>query len=101
MMTYVNCLPPGRPDRELVAYSNDYVLWMMDADGNNKRQVAPGKARDLDWSPDGQQIVIERQANPHASGYDFDLWLVNADGANLRRLTDVPSMNVLGAELVA
>ena len=82
------------PDGRQIAYLNDYVLWMMEANGSNKHQVAPDEARDLDWSPDGQQIVIERQANPHAPGYDFDLWLVNADGSNLRRLTDIPSMNV-------
>jgi len=83
-----NLFATWSPDGSQIAYMNDYELWIMNADGNNKRQLTDGEARDLDWSPDGATIAIESQEVP-AGGVDYDLWQVRADGSGKQRLTQL------------
>jgi Tol biopolymer transport system component len=69
------------PDGKKIAYSDVYVVEVMNADGTGLRQVVGGDVlRGLDtsfaWSPDGGEIAI---LNAPAA-----LYVVHADGANLR-----------------
>jgi TolB protein len=69
-----------RPDR--------LEIWVMDADGSNKRQVTRnGKANFAPfWHPDGERIIFA--SNHHdPRGRNFDLFLVRADGSGLERVT--------------
>ncbi len=63
-------------------------LWVMNADGSNKRQVTlNGKANFAPYFfPDGKQIIFaSNQHDPR--GRDFDLYRVNVDGSGLERIT--------------
>ena len=68
---------------------NDYVLWMMNADGSNKHQLVPGEARDMDWSHDGKQIVFESLTG-RTPDMEYDLWMINADGTGKKQIADQP-----------
>jgi eukaryotic-like serine/threonine-protein kinase len=68
-------LASGRPD-----------IWVMDADGGNKKQVTVDLASNnygLSVSPDGRHIVFvsDRAGKPN-------VWRVDADGGNAKQLTD-------------
>jgi Tol biopolymer transport system component len=63
-------------------------LWVMDADGGNKRKVmeAPGADFAPFFHPDGQRIIFS--SNLHdPTGRDFDLYMVGLDGQGLERVT--------------
>jgi len=63
-------------------------LWIMDADGKNKRQIT-----DLDvaafapyFHPSGRKVIFSTN-HPDAKGREFDLYMVDLDGSNLERIT--------------
>jgi Tol biopolymer transport system component len=63
-------------------------LWVMDADGSNRRQITQlGGANFAPFfHPDGQRIIFSsNHTNPR--GRNFDLYLVNLDGSGLERVT--------------
>lgn len=68
-------------------------IWVMDADGGNRRNLTSHLAadRDPDWSPDGRQIVFSSDRN---RDWEFELWgrseiyVMNTDGTNLINLTN-------------
>jgi Tol biopolymer transport system component len=63
-------------------------IWIMDADGSNKRKVldAPGADFAPFFHPDGQRIIFSsNQAEP--TGRNFDLYMVALDGTVLERIT--------------
>jgi Tol biopolymer transport system component len=63
-------------------------IWMMNADGSNKRQVTHnGKANFAPYFfPDGKRIIFaSNMADP--KGRDFDLYKINVDGSGLERIT--------------
>ena len=63
-------------------------LWIMDADGGNRRQVtASGGASFAPFfHPDGRRIIFA--SNLHdPRGRDFDLYMVGIDGTGLERIT--------------
>ncbi len=73
----------------------DRVLYVVDADGGNLRQLVPGelRANDARWSPDGSLIVftsaIEALAAPGIDNWQEynDIYAVRPDGTGLQRLT--------------
>ena len=74
------------PDGSTIAFTSqrdgDVSVWLMDADGRNKRKLVQG--REPAWSPDGKKIAF-------VSGrYDDndEIYLVNADGTDRQRLTN-------------
>jgi Tol biopolymer transport system component/DNA-binding winged helix-turn-helix (wHTH) protein len=76
------------PDGRLVYGSNaggDLDVWVMDADGRNRRQLTTTAQPDVkpSVSPDGRRIVFVswRTGTSH-------LWRMDADGSNLLQLTD-------------
>jgi TolB protein len=63
-------------------------IWVMDADGGNKRQVTSLGAASFApfFHPSGEKIVFSSnhgQENPR----EFDLWMVDLDGSHLERIT--------------
>ncbi len=67
---------------------NNFEIWVMNADGTNKRQVTKlGKASFAPYFlPDGKRIIFASNVND-PKGRDFDLYLINADGTGLERIT--------------
>ncbi len=89
-------VPAWSPDCSRIAFArfdleNDRSdVWVMDADGNNRRQVTTGSGYDtgIDWSPDGNMLAIMSDR-----GGDAEIVLVNVhdgsvDGYAERQLTD-------------
>jgi hypothetical protein len=76
---------PG--DNGQIAFTRDGDIWAVNPDGTGEHRITTGPHVDSspDWSPDGQEIVFERQslppAQPEAHGYR-----VRVDGTDLRWL---------------
>jgi TolB protein len=71
-------------------------IWVMDADGKNKRQVThlPGAAFAPIFTPDGKALVFaSNHHDNNGKGRSFDLFKVNLDGTGLERLTFTGTFN--------
>ncbi|MGB0033995.1 MAG: hypothetical protein WBP79_00800 [Candidatus Acidiferrales bacterium] len=70
-------------------------IWVMDADGGNKRQVTRNGAANFApyWHPDGKRIIFASNLNDPKSGRDFDLYIINEDGTGLDRITYYPDFD--------
>jgi TolB protein len=69
-------------------------IWVMNADGSNKRQVTHLNAASFApyFFPDGKRIIFaSNYADP--KGRDFDLYKVNVDGTGLERITYNPTFD--------
>ncbi|MDT8342245.1 MAG: hypothetical protein RQ751_12095 [Longimicrobiales bacterium] len=63
-------------------------IWVMDADGSNKRQVTDNGAANFGpfWHPDGERIIWSSNlADP--TGREFDLYMIREDGTGQERIT--------------
>jgi Tol biopolymer transport system component len=63
-------------------------LFVMDADGSNRRQVTKNGAANFCpyFHPDGRRIIFaSNMEDPH--GHNFELYLINDDGTGLERVT--------------
>jgi TolB protein len=69
-------------------------IWIMDADGSNKRQVTNlGCASFAPFlHPDGKRIVFSSNYGD-AKGREFDIWMINVDGTGLERITKTPEFD--------
>jgi len=67
---------------------NTFEIWMMNADGTNKRQITKlGAASFAPYLfPDGRRIIFSSNVNDPKKR-NFDLYAINADGTNLERIT--------------
>jgi TolB protein len=86
--------PTWSPDGQWIAWSplneNDFELWVMRADGTDKRKLADGGSFPA-WSPNSERIVFSKPAQ----GSDLTaLWTIHRDGTDLQQITD-PSRNPL------
>jgi Tol biopolymer transport system component len=63
-------------------------IWVMDADGSNKRRVTDNGAANFGpaWHPDGRRIVYASNAAEPKSG-NFELYLVDAETKATERVT--------------
>jgi Tol biopolymer transport system component len=82
-------------------------IFVMDADGSNKRQLTDNGAANFApyFFPDGMRIIFV--SNMHeAGGRNFDLYMINIDGTGLERVTyheefdGFPMFNSDGSKLV-
>ena len=82
------------------AMANDYIiavpldLWVMNADGSNKRRLTKNGATNWapSWHPDGKRIIFSSNMDDWREdikkfGHNFELYLINEDGTGLERIT--------------
>jgi Tol biopolymer transport system component len=70
------------------------AIWVMDADGSNKRQITDEVAADFApfFHPGGEQIIFS--SNRHdPQGRNFDLYMINLDGTGLEQITVHPEFD--------
>lgn len=69
-------------------------IWIMDADGKNKRQVTRlGAASFAPFlHPDGKRIIFSSNYGD-PTGREFDLFIINVDGTGLKRITHTPEFD--------
>ena len=89
-----NRYPAWSPDGKWIAWSpldeNGFALWIMRADGADKRKLAEGGSFPA-WGPRSGRIVFSKPAK----GSDLTaLWIIRRDGSDLRQITN-PSRNPL------
>jgi TolB protein len=67
---------------------NVFEIWVMNADGSNKRQVTRLGAASFApyFFPDGKRIIFASNVND-PKGRNFDLYAVRVDGTGLERIT--------------
>lgn len=70
------------PDGTRIAYT-DHGIWIMEADGTNRRQLTAGYGTEPSWSPDGTRIAF----------INWGLWVIDVDGTNERQLASDYSMS--------
>jgi len=65
-----------------------FELWLMNADGSNKRQVTHLNVASFApyLFPDGRRIIFASNLND-PKGRNFDLYTINVDGTGLERIT--------------
>ncbi len=63
-------------------------LWIMNADGSNKRQITHNGAANFApfFNPDNRRIIFSSNMDD-PKGRNFDLYLINIDGSGLERVT--------------
>jgi TolB protein len=63
-------------------------IWVMDADGKNKRQVTSNGAANFGpfWHPEGKRIIFSSNMKDPKSR-NFDLYMINDDGSGLEQIT--------------
>jgi TolB protein len=70
-------------------------LWVMNADGSDKRQVTHNGAANFGpyWLPDGKRIVFASNVGDTKDPSGFDLYLINEDGTGTERITFYPGFD--------
>ena len=65
-----------------------FEIWVMNADGTNKRQVTKRGAASFApyFFPDGKRIIFASNMDD-PKGRNFDLYVINVDGTGLERIT--------------
>jgi Tol biopolymer transport system component len=69
-------------------------IFVMDADGGNKRQITGNGAANFCpyFHPDGRRIIFSSNMDD-PQGRNFDLYLIGTDGTGLERVTSDPSFD--------
>ena len=70
-------------------------LWVMNADGSDKRQVTHNGAANFGpyWLPDGKRIIFASNMGDTKDPSGFDLYVINEDGTGLERITYYPGFD--------
>ncbi len=69
---------------------NNFQLFVMDADGNNKRQITHNEFANFApfYHPDNKRIIFcSNMGDKNHSVRDFNLWIINEDGTGLEQIT--------------
>jgi TolB protein len=80
--------------KEHMVRPNKLEIWIMDADGSNKRQVTNlGAASFAPFlHPDGKRIIFSSNYGD-ATGREFDLFMINVDGTGFKKITTSPEFD--------
>jgi Tol biopolymer transport system component len=70
------------PDGEQLAFSHRDTIYVINADGSGRKQLAEGYS--AAWSPDGQKIAFVNDS--------YELHVMNPDGSGMRRLAKTTVM---------
>jgi len=76
-------------NEELIEPGN-FQIWVMDADGGNKRQVTNNTYANFApfFHPDNKRIIFCSNLNSkNPRQPDFNLWMINEDGSDLEQIT--------------
>jgi Tol biopolymer transport system component len=84
------------PDGKKIVFTQKgtkgFGVWVMDADGQNRRQVVPHESEIGGiapvWSPDGQRIAFSGQVGEFA-----EIFVCQADGSNLVQATNLQKIS--------
>ncbi|OCX53802.1 amidohydrolase [Mucilaginibacter sp. PPCGB 2223] len=86
--------PRYSPDGKTISYTSDRDgadnIWLMNADGNNKRALTHETFRLLNnasWTPDGQYVVARKHFTGFRSLGAGEMWLYNKNGGDGLQLT--------------
>lgn len=88
--------PVWSPDGAQIAFSNnsdgDNELYVIDADGDNLRQLTDNDTNDRDpvWSPDGEQLAY---AGDQDSPSVLEIYVLTLEDETITRLTDASGSN--------
>ena len=82
-------------------------IWIMDADGGNKRQITDNGAANFGpyLFPSGERLIFSSNLGSD-NGREFDLWAIDVDGTNLEQITHTgdfdgfPMFNSDGTKLI-
>jgi TolB protein len=87
--------PAWSPDNRFIAYqsnrnSDNYHIYVMDADGKNPRALTKGTGDDRHplWTPDGKSILYDS-----FDGKTRDIWMVNVSDGSLKQLTHLAGLS--------
>ncbi len=88
------------PDGQIVYHSmagGKESIWIMEADGNNRRQLTTGETVDFfpSVSADGRYVLFVSERTGRRG-----IWRMNSDGSNLKQLTELGSYPQATAEWV-
>ncbi|MGB8508525.1 MAG: amidohydrolase family protein [Pyrinomonadaceae bacterium] len=97
--------PRFSPDGKRIAFTSDRDggdnIWVMDADGRNRRQVTKETQRLLNsavWTPDGQYLVVRKHFVDVRSLGAGEVWMYNAGGGKGVQLTEKPNWTANSGE---
>ncbi len=86
--------PVWSPDEQRIAFQSNrngsYNIWIMDADGQNQREVLSGNSDDRHpaWSPDGKKLAFDSDASGRR-----EIWIVDSDGQNPQQITSLEALS--------
>jgi imidazolonepropionase-like amidohydrolase/Tol biopolymer transport system component len=91
--------PRWSPDGKLIAFTSDRDggdnIWVMDADGKNRRQVTKETTRLLNtpaWTPDGQYLLARKHWTDTRSAGAGEIWMYHVGGGGKGvQLTEKPN----------
>ncbi len=84
------------PDGKMLVYTQrgkkDWAVWVMDSEGNNRKQIVPDESEIGGiapvWSPDGKKVAFSMQVGDAA-----EVFTCNADGSDLKQLTSLKQIS--------
>ncbi|MEA1984226.1 MAG: LpqB family beta-propeller domain-containing protein [Euryarchaeota archaeon] len=99
--------PTWSPDGDMIAYSSDQAIWIMDGDGSNQRRIYDSMVWDGEpcFDVDGSRIYFASEnVGPFSSKF-ISIHVIDLDGTNRSQLTEnadkrAPAVSPDGSSIV-